>query len=1504
MSLQINGISIADTDYLKVAVGTTNERPVTIVEGMLRFNTTDEKVELASFSEISTTVILWKQLPFSDPIPDTLSFALQQDTGTSPTDNITSNGAVVVSGINVINGYWQYSTDSGVSWTTKATDTNSFILNNGTYPINKVQVRQVNSVGFSSIPATNLTEIVVDGTPPIISINTISVDNVLISNEDPDVTQITGVVTAGSTVKLTFNTITRDASVTDTTWRYTVVLADLTALGNGSGKVITATGTDTAGNTSTASRTVTVGTSPSNLSLALQQDTGTSTSDNITKNGTIVVSGINVGSTGYWQYRVNGGSWTRVEYNVTSFTLNEGTYNSGSIEVRQVNESGYSSIPVSNTSTINVDTTSPTITMNIISSDGILVDNVDPGVTQITGTVTDANIDAVKLTFGATVKTATISGTTWTYSVVLADLTALGYGTSKTITATATDKPGNTASTATRTVTVIQAPSQLTSIILSQDTGTSTTDKITKNGTMTVGGIAATASKWQYSIDGGTNWTDQLTSTNSFVLDEGIYEVGKIKARQFSEDGIYPSTPISYGSRVEVDTTAPGVTIDVISGDDIITGITTITGTVESGRTVTLTLKATTRTNVTVTGTTWSYALTSTDIGSSVLGTGVNIPITATTSADPAGNIGTVTRYVTNTTVPAALTLTLASDTGSSNSDRITNNGTMNVSGITVASPGYWQYSTDNGGNWSGQQSTTVTSFALSEGTYTANKIQVRQINAQGISSVITQFTSEITVDKTAPIVTMNTISGDNTILSSDAGTSITGTVSDEATTVTVQIKFGATAGTNTLSVTGNNWTYTIASADLTNLGVGTGKVITATATDKAGNTATATQTVTNTSKPTALTLTLASDTGSSATDKITNNGTMNVSGINVASPGYWQYSTDNGQNWSGSQLTTVTSFALNEGSYSANYIQVRQINAQGISSDITTYTSAIVLDKTVPTVTMNTISVDNVLLGTADIGTEITGTVNDANFEKIELKFGSTAGVNNNIISITGTTWTYTIASADLTALGVGTGKVITATATDKAGNTATATQTVTNTSKPSKLSLALASDTGTSASDWYTNNGTINVSGINVGSTGNWQYSINNGQNWTNIAYNITTFTLNAGYYAANDVQVKQTNAQGYSSDITYAPAITIDKTAPSITMNVISSDDALTYADMDVTSITGTVESGHTVSLSLNGTARTPTVSGTSWSYLVTEADFTVLGEGSGRVITASTSADQAGNVGSVSRTVTVTTWGSIIFTSAGTRTWTPPHPKIRTVHVVAIGGGSSGVGAYNAINVSKYPGSAVHAGAGGGVGYRNNISVSSSNTYTVVVGAGGAAPITPSSGSVYGGAGSGSSFSNGSTVYASGNGATRAYSGTITSDGTYSGAVGGYSGTGGSYTGEAGGSGANGKSSGTTNIVYGGNAGNYTGDTAGQTSTGTSLYGSTVAGGTPGATVSTGAGNEPQWLEPTGGLYGAGGQTRLFNSKGGDGATGAVRIVWGVGRSFPSTNVSTATNETSG
>lgn len=261
MSLKVNSIPVLTTDYLRLPSGLTTEQPTLPKTGMFRVNTNGAFLEVFSTSEIVTTTNIWRSIKFVEPIPDTLNFVLQRDTGVSNTDNITSNGTISVSGINVINGTWKYSTDSGMSWSAaQPTSTTTFTLLDGTYPANSIKVIQTNAVGYSSVPAINPTDIIIDSVHPVIIIDTISTDNVL-TYADVNTTYITGTVSeVVSSITLTFNTTIRTATISGLTWSYLITEADLIALGEGTGKIITASASDFAGNTGSATAVVTVST--------------------------------------------------------------------------------------------------------------------------------------------------------------------------------------------------------------------------------------------------------------------------------------------------------------------------------------------------------------------------------------------------------------------------------------------------------------------------------------------------------------------------------------------------------------------------------------------------------------------------------------------------------------------------------------------------------------------------------------------------------------------------------------------------------------------------------------------------------------------------------------------------------------------------------------------------------------------------------------------------------------------------------------------------------------------------------------------------------------------------------------------------------------------------------------------------------------------------------------------------------------------------------------------
>ena len=253
----------------------------------------------------------------------------------------------------------------------------------------------------------------------------------------------------------------------------------------------------------------------------------------------------------------------------------------------------------------------------------------------------------------------------------------------------------------------------------------------------------------------------------------------------------------------------------------------------------------------------------------------------------------------------------------------------------------------------------------------------------------------------------------------------------------------------------------------------------------------------------------------------------------------------------------------------------------------------------------------------------------------------------------------------------------------------------------------------------------------------------------------------------------------------------------------------------------------------------------------------------------------------------------------FITAGTFTWVAP-AGVTSVSVVAVGGGGG----------ANYAG-----GGGGGLGYTNNITVTPGQSYTVVVGGGGThAP----SGSTNGGD---SYFINATIVKGGGGGAgkqtvTVGYPSIGGVGGNYFGTGGGSGGAGGNglgfYGGAAGGGaggysgagGAGGYASGSYDqLGFGGSGGGGGGGGAdayygGGGGGGVGLLGlgsSGIGGGNGGRTQAGTQGSGGSGGEPTAPIHST--QGGLYGGGAGDipqAASGAVRIIWGSGRSFPSTN----------
>jgi hypothetical protein len=264
---------------------------------------------------------------------------------------------------------------------------------------------------------------------------------------------------------------------------------------------------------------------------------------------------------------------------------------------------------------------------------------------------------------------------------------------------------------------------------------------------------------------------------------------------------------------------------------------------------------------------------------------------------------------------------------------------------------------------------------------------------------------------------------------------------------------------------------------------------------------------VVDTTAPDAATVALAADTGASSEDFITSNRTVNVTGVEASAT--WEYSINAGENW----IPGVgTSFDLAEGSYAANAIQIRQMDAAGNVSEVSVLNpgNELVVDTTAPAAATVALAADTG--ASAEDFITSNGTVNVAGVE---------AGATWEYSTDGGVAWVAGLGTSFELAEGSYAAGAIQVRQTDVAGNVGEVSilnpdeVLVVDTTAPDALGINLAEDTGT-LGDFITSNGTVNVTGLEAGAT--WEYSINAGDNW--IPGIGTSFDLAEGSYVANAI------------------------------------------------------------------------------------------------------------------------------------------------------------------------------------------------------------------------------------------------------------------------------------------------------------------------------------------------------------------------------------------------
>ncbi|WP_041785560.1 DUF4347 domain-containing protein [Rhodospirillum centenum] len=304
-------------------------------------------------------------------------------------------------------------------------------------------------------------------------------------------------------------------------------------------------------------------------------------------------------------------------------------------------------------------------------------------------------------------------------------------------------------------------------------------------------------------------------------------------------------------------------------------------------------------------------------------------------------------------------------------------------------------------------------------------------------------------------------------------------------------------------------------------------------------------------------------DTGVSDSDGITTDTTLEIGNLEAGAT--WQYRLDDKASWVDGTGTTLT---LAEGEYrNSTAVAVRQIDAAGNQGDIRTLT--ITVDTTTPIITTGRDTPADPLTNLDELIYTLSFDEDVVNFDLTDLEMlgtnGNPGAVTLDLTQIDPRNYTVKVSGGNIANyngdlyLSVAQAHDITDVAGNKlqigAGNFVE--YTLDNTA-PATPTLALSVDTGSSASDLVTSNGTVSVSGLEDGTVR--EYSLDAGKTWT--PFNGSEISLSGD--GAKAVIVRQTDEAGNVSAGSTPLSFTLDTTAATVTSVAVPSNAAYKAGD----------------------------------------------------------------------------------------------------------------------------------------------------------------------------------------------------------------------------------------------------------------------------------------------------------------------------------------------------
>jgi hypothetical protein len=1099
-------------------------------------------------------------------------------------------------------------------------------------------------------PVQTQSELHVDATVPVITISSITADDVINQTEHAQALIISGDVKGAATGDVVTVTIGSNSWVTtvDAAGKWSVGIPDtaVSALED-NGYRVTVSVTDAAGNSSSESRDFTVDTAAPTLSIGTiagdnilneaekgQPLTITGGSNGLAVNTTVTVTlnGKNytgtTDSSGNWSVTVPAGDLT---------ALGEAFYQVSVSATDSVGNTGNAS------HTLGVDSQLPGVVFDTVAGDDVINAAELAAGQTLTGRVSGAaSGDTVTIMMGGkNYEVKVQDDLSWKLELTPEILTALGNG-DLTISASVTNASNNTGSTSHE----ITIDASIPGLRINTVSGDDIVNSIEHNQALVISGtsegLSADASV-TLTINGKT-YTATVNADGSWQTGVEAADVAQWPEGKLVIDASAQSSagnPVAIDHQVTVDLSAVAIAINSITADDVLNAAErgealTLSGTtsnVEAGRTVTITFGGKTYTAKVEDGGGWSLEIPAADLAKLPEGT-ASVQVSVTNNAGNSAQAGH--EYRVDSQAPGITINALAGDDVLNAAEQ---GQPLTVSGTTTAEAGQTVTVSLNGETYSATvQADGIWSLEipaadlanLNDGNITLNASVTDKAGNPSSAD------RAMTVDATIPVVTINTVAGDDVINQTEHGQAqiISGSVTGANTGDKVTVTLGDHSWTTVVDAAGN-WSLGVP-ADVVSA-LQDGKVsIDVTVTDAAGNSGSASHNVTvDTGLPSLSFDTLAGDGILNATEKgqplvLSGTSAHLAAGtvVTVMLNGKrYSATVDDSGNWR-TEVPVADLAGLGEAGYTLTATATNGVgNSVNASGSLT-------VDTAQPGVTIDSVTADNII-NAAELaaGQTLTGRVSGAaSGDTVTIMMG---GKNYEVKVQDDLSWKLELTTEMLTALGDG-GLTITASVTNGHGNTGSAERDIAIDASIPGLRINTVS--GDDIVNSIEHNQALVISGSSEGLSAGASVTLTiNGKTYT--------ATVNAdgswqtGVEAADVAQwpegklVIDASAQSSAGNpVAIDHQVTVDLSAVAIAINSITADDVLNAAErgeaLTLSGTTSNVEAGRTVTITFGGKTYTAKVEdGGGWSLEIPAADLAKLPEGTASVQVSVT--NNAGN-----------------------------------------------------------------------------------------------------------------------------------------------------------------------------------------------------------------------------------------------------------------------------------